>query len=66
MSKDIGNKCIKCFEDTSFGSGKFVDRIPAEDDDYDGYMCWDCYYCPELDDDTEEFLNYEVNKEVVK
>ena len=66
MSKDIGNKCIKCFEDTSFGSGKFVDRIPAEDDEHDGYMCWDCYYCPELDDDTEEFLNYEVNKGVVK
>ena len=66
MSKDIGNKCIKCFEDTSFGSGKFVDRIPAEDDEHDGYMCLDCYYCPELDDDTEEFLNYEVNKGVVK
>ena len=49
MSKDIGNKCIKCFKETSFGSGRYVNRIPAEDDDYNGYMCYDCHYCPELD-----------------
>ena len=38
MTKDIGNQCIKCFNDTSYGSGRFVDRIPAGDDYYDGYM----------------------------
>ena len=46
MSKvrDIGNKCIYCFEDTSFGSGLFVNRIPACDDDNDGYSCINCQY----------------------
>tara|TARA_X000001388_G_scaffold25730_1_gene17955 strand:+ start:1312 stop:1659 length:348 start_codon:yes stop_codon:yes gene_type:complete len=27
---DIGNRCVKCGEDTSFGSGRFVNRIPAD------------------------------------
>ena len=52
--KDIGNKCISCFKDTSFGSGRFVNRIPAGDDDYDGYMCSECQYWPEIDDEEEE------------
>ena len=51
--KDIGNKCISCFKDTSFGSGKFVNRIPAGDDDYNGYMCSECQYYPELDEEEE-------------
>jgi len=29
MNKDVGEKCIFCFRDTSFGSGRFVNRIPA-------------------------------------
>ncbi len=32
------NDCILCGEDTSFGSGKFVNRIPADDN----YMCAEC------------------------
>ena len=52
MVKDIGNKCVYCMEDTSFGSGKFVNRIPAETDDYDGYVCIDCQYYPE-DEENE-------------
>jgi len=36
--KDIGDKCISCFKDTSFGSGLFVNRIPALGDLYDGYL----------------------------
>ena len=40
--KDIGNKCIYCFNDTSAGSGRFVDRIPACDDDNNGYSCYEC------------------------
>ena len=47
MSKDIGSKCIKCFKDTSIGSGLFVNRIPASDDDYDGYICIECQYIEE-------------------
>ena len=54
VMKDIGNKCISCFKDTSFGSGRFVNRIPAGDDDYDGYMCSECQYWPEIDDEEEE------------
>ena len=55
---DIGNGCVHCGEDTSFGSGRFVNRIPA-DADYEvfddegkvvfaggeyreGYACADC------------------------
>ena len=27
---DIGNNCVCCNKDTSFGSGRFVNRIPAD------------------------------------
>ena len=55
---DIGNRCVYCGEDTSFGSGRFVNRIPADadceitdskgkiifaDGEYrDGYACPPC------------------------
>jgi hypothetical protein len=54
---DIGNRCVCCGRDTSFGSGLFVNRIPAdadyesyfegekvfEDGEYrDGYLCPEC------------------------
>ena len=55
---NIENKCVHCGEDTSFGSGKFVNRISADSDteaednkgniifsdgEYrDGYSCSDC------------------------
>jgi hypothetical protein len=41
-SVDIGNLCIECRKDTSFGSGRFVNRIPASDEEEDGYMCEAC------------------------
>lgn len=47
MQIDIGNKCIKCFRDTSLGSGRYVNRIPAIDDDYEGYICIECQYIEE-------------------
>lgn len=44
--------CVGCAQDTSFGSGRFVNRIGAdgvawcyEIDDYvevDGWLCWEC------------------------
>tara|TARA_R100000734_G_C3310034_1_gene100770 strand:+ start:777 stop:1082 length:306 start_codon:yes stop_codon:yes gene_type:complete len=59
---DIGNRCVHCGEDTSFGSGKFVNRIPADadyealdnqgnvifaDGEYrDGYACAECMALP--------------------
>ena len=42
--KDIGHKCVYCFKDTRFGSGLFVNRIPATTDEYDGYSCYPCQY----------------------
>ena len=55
---DIGHRCVHCGEDTSFGSGRFVNRIPAdadygvtdkdgnvifaEDEYLDGYACGEC------------------------
>ena len=29
---DIGNRCVNCGKDASFGSGLFVNRIPADAD----------------------------------
>ncbi len=67
---DIGNLCTHCGEDTSFGSGKFVDRIPSEGDGnltivnnnnviavtLSGYMCTDCRIdqCQQCGQDTLE------------
>ena len=43
---DIGNKCVDCMRDTSFGRGLFVNRIPADRDDdkgyREGYLCGEC------------------------
>lgn len=39
---DIGNLCLECRKDTAFGSGRFVNRIPAADDKEEGYMCEAC------------------------
>ena len=55
---NIGHRCVHCGEDTSFRSGRFVNRIPAdadhevtdkngkvifEADEYrDGYACAEC------------------------
>jgi len=65
---DIGNRCVHCGRDTSFGSGRFVNRIPAdasyevvdkdgkiifEEGEYrDGYGCVECYE----DEDGGNFL----------
>lgn len=54
---DIGNRCVHCGRDTSFGSGLFVNRIPADSTcealDKDGKIIFkegeyrDGYACPE-------------------
>ncbi len=48
--KDI---CIDCDRDTSFGSGLFVNRIPADNGDRSGFLCVECLaeqcdHCGEL------------------
>ena len=59
MTIDIGNKCIICFKDTSFGSGRFVNRIPADNEEYDGYQCPECQLinCDECNEEILEYIN---------
>jgi len=46
---NMGNNCVSCGHDTSFGSGRFVNRIPAsvssgiDEEEREGYMCQQCY-----------------------
>lgn len=57
MSAYFGNLCIECWEDTSFGSGKYVNRIPADNGVRDGYLCAECQ-CIECDECGESTLEY--------
>lgn len=50
MVTDIGDKCIDCHESTAWGSGKFVNRIPADNETEAGYLCADC------EEDEEDLL----------
>ena len=59
---DIGDYCVECLQSTAFGTGRFVNRIPADRDvedeegnylgSRDGYLCpecnfWECDRCDE-------------------
>ena len=59
---DIGDYCVDCLQSTAFGTGRFVNRIPADRDVEDeegnylgeriGYLCpecnfWECDRCDE-------------------
>jgi len=48
---DIKNHCVFCYRDTSWGSGLYVNRIPASTKKYEGYMCavCQCYECDRCD-----------------
>jgi len=51
---DIGEYCVECLQSTAFGSGRFVNRIPAdrdvEDEEgnhlgrRDGWLCPECNF----------------------
>ena len=51
---DIGNLCIECGCDTSYGKGSFVNRIPADDGERIGYWCADCQYNFEKEFENDE------------
>jgi len=54
---DIGNLCTHCHKDTSFGSGRFVNRIPSETETESGYMCPECQPSEdEIDSNYEQAL----------
>lgn len=40
--RDVGDACVSCGHDTKFGSGRFVNRIPADDGEKIGFMCAEC------------------------
>ena len=68
--KNLGNKCIHCLNDTSMGSGRFVNRYPAENDEFVGYCCDECeqnYYKdnPETESKLEKIKNIcNINKRI--
>ena len=39
---DTGSHCIECLRSTHFGSGLFVNRIPADDGQLIGWLCPEC------------------------
>ena len=43
---NIGNLCIDCHKDTSFRSGLFVNRVPADNGEEEGYLCSECQMEP--------------------
>ena len=49
---DIGDKCVECLRSTSFGTGLFVNRIPADNDEYISWLCPECnwYECDRCDE----------------
>ena len=62
---DIGDKCVECLRSTSFGSGLFVNRIPADNDNYIGWLCpecnfWECDRCNEKIYCDEDCTPYDV------
>ena len=62
---DIGDKCIECMRSTVFGSGLFVNRLPADNDKYIGYLCPECNFqecdrCNEKIYCDEDFTPYDV------
>ena len=74
---DIGDYCVECLQSTAFGSGRFVNRIPADRDiedeegnhlgNRDGYLCsecnfWECDRCDEKIYCDEDCTPYDVNQ----
>ena len=59
-SINIGDKCVDCLKDTSFGSGRFVNRIPADNGEYEGYQCADCQSI-ECDNCNTKTLDYFIS-----
>jgi hypothetical protein len=55
--KDFGDLCIYCDKDTSFGSGRFVNRIPTEIETEEGQII-NGYECSE----GQEIHGYECDE----
>jgi len=44
--RDLGDLCVECGCNTAFGSGNFVNRIPADSGEVSGYLCAECQSAP--------------------
>ena len=40
--ENIGDQCVECGKSSARGSGRFVNRVPAETDTLSGFMCGVC------------------------
>lgn len=71
---NIGDMCVECTQPTGYGSGKYVNRIPADstwfayttsdetiDVHVDGYMCEECQslVCDKCGGRTPDYLIHE-------
>ena len=67
MSKDLFDSqiCVECDKPCHFGSGRFVNRIPAENDEYSGYQCPNCQSI-ECDGCNTKTLDYHICNETMK
>lgn len=54
---DVGEHCVDCGDSVAWGSGKYVNRIPADNGVKTGFMCADCQ-CVECDRCGEPTLEY--------
>ena len=41
---DIGETCIECKKSVKWGTGLYVNRLPADNDKYIGYLCAECNF----------------------
>ena len=62
---DIGDKCVECLKSTAFGTGLFINRIPADNDEYIGWLCPECNWheCDRCDEKIycdEDITAYDV------
>ena len=62
---DIGETCIECKKSVKWGTGLYVNRLPADNDKYIGYLCAECNFhecdrCNEKIYCDEDFTPYDV------
>ena len=62
---DIGEICIECKKSVKWGTGLYVNRLPADNDKYIGYLCAECNFhecdrCNEKIYCDEDFTPYDV------
>lgn len=56
---EVVDPCIECGNSTAFGSGRFVNRIPADNGEVDGWMCAECQAVG-CDECQQISLDYEI------